>query len=137
MNNFLIVPIISLLISQFIKMGIFAKQGKFSWNDFDSYGGMPSSHASFMAAALVEAYQNYGLSSPIFAIITFITFLVLRDAVGLRRTVGYHANLINQLVKDLPDNLEGKYPHLEPRPCHTFPQIAVGFILGIIFAVII
>lgn len=135
--SFLIIPFIALFVSQFIKLGIFARKGKFSWKDFDSYGGMPSSHAAFMGAAMTESYLQFGLNSPIFALITFVTFIVLRDAVGIRMTIGAHAKMINQLVADLPDELEDKYPHLEPRQGHTYAQVGVGFVLGILLAILI
>ena len=134
--TFLILPFAALFITQFIKLGMLAHKGKFSWKDFDSYGGMPSSHAAFMGAALIESWQQFGIDTPIFAIITFITFIVLRDAVGLRQTVGRHADLISRLVSDLPDHLETKYPHLEPRQGHTYAQVFVGFVVGIAIGLI-
>jgi len=134
--SLLIIPFASLIIAQCIKLGIYASQGKFSWKDFDSYGGMPSSHAAFLGSALVESAQLYTINSPIFAIISFITFIVLRDAVGIRRTIGKHAEMINKLVVDLPDYKEEKYPHLEPRQGHTYQQLIVGLILGSIIALV-
>ncbi len=134
---FLIVPFASLFIAQFIKLLIFARQGKFSWKEFDSYGGMPSSHAAFMGSALIESWQGFGINSPIFALVMFLTFIVLRDAVGLRMTIGKHAHMINQLVADLPDHLEDKYPHLEPRQGHTYAQVLAGLTLGIVIALIV
>ena len=133
----LIVPIIALFIAQFIKLGLFARNGKFSWKDFDSYGGMPSSHAALMISALTESWQLYGITSPYFAILMIITFVVLRDAVGIRMTIGKHASYINQLVTDLPDQLEDKYQHLEPRQGHTYPQVIVGALIGAFLALII
>ncbi|MCC6638966.1 divergent PAP2 family protein, partial [Candidatus Falkowbacteria bacterium] len=100
-------------------------------------GGMPSSHAALMVSALTESWQLYGLASPYFAIITIITFVVLRDAVGIRMTIGKHASYINQLVTDLPDHLEDKYQHLEPRQGHTYPQVLAGAILGAVLALLI
>jgi acid phosphatase family membrane protein YuiD len=132
--HFLLIPFIALLITQSIKLLLFAREGKFSWKDFDSYGGMPSSHAAFMSAALTESYQAYGFESPTFALVAFLTFIVLRDAVGLRMTIGKHAHMINMLVQDLPDTQETKYPHLEPRQGHTYAQVFVGFLVGILIA---
>src|SRR5690606_38438869 len=113
------------------------RQGKFSWKEFDSYGGIPSSHAAFMGSALIESWQGFGINSPIFALVMFLTFIVLRDAVGLRMTIGKHAHMINQLVADLPDHLEDKYPHLEPRQGHTYAQVLAGLTLGIVIALIV
>lgn len=135
--TFLILPFVSLFLAQFIKLGLFSRNGKFSWKDFDSYGGMPSSHSAFMGTALIESMQLYGVNSPIFAIIVFITFIVLRDAVGLRMTIGKHASMINKIVQALPHEVQNQYPHLEPRQGHTYEQVAVGLILGITIGLLI
>jgi acid phosphatase family membrane protein YuiD len=55
----------------------------------------------------------------------------------LRQEVGKQAAVINQLIVDLPDQLEDKYPRLETRIGHTYPQLIVGFVLGMIIAVIL
>jgi len=137
LTSFLIVPFVALIITQLIKISILSYKGKFAWKEFDSYGGMPSSHSAFMAAALYKAYEGFGLESPIFAILVFLTFLILRDAVGIRMTIEKHAKTLNSLIKDLPDNLEEKYHHLEPRQGHTYMQVFVGFIIGLLLAIII
>lgn len=134
---FLILPFATLFLAQFIKLGIFAKNGKFSWKDFDSYGGMPSSHSAFMGTALIESWQAYGFASPVFSIITFITFIVLRDAVGLRMTIGRHADMINKIVKELPHDVQVNFKHLEPRQGHTYEQVFAGLVLGVVIALII
>ena len=135
--SLLIVPFTALIITQIIKLIIHSKNGKFSIKNFDSYGGMPSSHAAFMGAALTQAGQQYGISSGIFAVIAFLAFVVLRDAIGIRQTIGQHAEMINEIVTDLPDNVREKYPHLEPRFGHTHTQVAVGLILGCLMAIIL
>lgn len=135
--SFLIVPFAALIIAQIIKVGIDAYHGKFSWKDLDSYGGMPSSHAAFIAAALTKSFFLFGLVSPIFGLVAFLGFVVLRDAVGIRQEIGKQASLINQLIIDLPDALEDKYPRLETRIGHTHIQILAGAAIGVILAIIL
>lgn len=134
---FIIIPFVALFFTQIVKIILDSAKGKFSWKNLDSYGGMPSSHAAFLAAAITVSCQQLGPDNPITAVLTFITFIVLRDAVGLRRYVGKQAEVINSLIKDLPDNLEDKYPYLETRVGHTYPQILVGAAIGIILALIL
>lgn len=135
--KFLLVPFAALILAQIIKMMIDGSQGRFSWKDIDSYGGMPSSHAAFLAAALVEAAKLYNINSAIFAVVAFLSFVVLRDAVGLRQEVGNQAQIINQIITDLPDKAEDKYPKLETRIGHTYPQLIAGLIIGAALALII
>ena len=134
MYNLLIVPFLALIIAQMVKMVIDARNKKFSWNDFNSYGGMPSSHAAMVSALVVEAAQTQGIASPIFAISLILAFIVLRDAVGFRYKLGGHAKILNMLITDLPDKEEAKYPHLEERLGHTYKQAIVGMLIGIALA---
>lgn len=133
----LITPFIALILAQIIKVIIDSMHGKFSWTNFNRYGGMPSSHAALMGAFLVEIGAAEGYTSAAFVIAAVLAFVVLRDAVGLRYALGKHAKLINMLVSDLPDYKEGKYPFLDERLGHTYTQLTVGLILGIIIAVIL
>lgn len=135
--SLLIIPFVALIITQIIKVIIDARNKKFSWQDFDSYGGMPSSHAAFLSAAFVTAWIQYGLNSPIAALIAIISFVVLRDAVGLRMMVGKHSKVLNSLIKELPSVSEDKYPVLETRVGHTYSQIIVGLIIGAVIAIVI
>jgi len=127
--SLLIVPFVALIATQLIKVIIDSAKGRFDWKDFDSYGGMPSSHASFLAAAFVTSWIQFGLKSPVTAIIAIISFVVLRDAVGLRMMVGDHAERLNKLFPDLKP--------LETRVGHTYAQIIVGLIIGTVIAVVL
>lgn len=135
--SLLIIPFIALFITQIIKVILDGRKKKFSWQDFDSYGGMPSSHAALLSAAFVQAVQQYTLKSQVVAIIAIISFVVLRDAVGLRMMVGKHSKVLNSLVKELPSASEDKYPILETRVGHTYIQIIVGLIIGAVIAIIL
>jgi acid phosphatase family membrane protein YuiD len=132
-----LIPFIALILAQIIKVIIDASQGKFSWRDFNHYGGMPSSHSAMVAALAIETGTLFGFNTAVFAISLAFAFLIIRDAVGLRREVGYHSKILNMLIKDLPDYKEDKYPFLEERLGHTYLQALLGIILGIAIALII
>jgi acid phosphatase family membrane protein YuiD len=133
----IIVPFLAMIIAQIIKVIIDSKNGKFSWRNFNNYGGMPSSHSAIVAALCTEIIQTHGWASPYLAISAVFSFLVIRDAVGLRRELGHHGKILNMLIKDLPDYKEDKYPYLLERLGHTYLQALVGIILGIIIALVI
>jgi len=133
----LLVPFLALIIAQLIKVIIDSAKGEFAWRNFNNYGGMPSSHSAIVAALCTEVVQTYGWTSPYLAISAVFAFLVIRDAVGLRRELGYHGKILNMLIKDLPDYQEDKYPYLKERLGHSYWQALVGVLIGIIIALII
>ncbi len=132
-----LVPFIALISAQIIKVIIDSAKGEFSWRNFNNYGGMPSSHAAMVAALCTEIGTQIGFNNASFAIALAIAFLIIRDAVGLRRYLGNHAKILNMLIKDLPDYQEDKYIYLEERLGHTYIQATVGVVIGIIIALLI
>ena len=135
--NLIIVPFLALIIAQFIKVIIDSVNGKFSWRNLNNYGGMPSSHSAIVAALCTEIAIANGFNNLFFAVAIVFSFLIVRDAVGLRRELGHHGKILNMLIKDLPDYQESKYPHLQERLGHTYIQALAGIILGITIALII
>jgi len=133
----ILVPFIALITAQFIKVIIDSIKDKFSWKNFNSYGGFPSSHSAMVAALAMEIGLQTGFTSTYFALALALAFLIIRDAVGLRQMLGKHAKILNMLIKDLPDYKEDKYPFLEERLGHTYWQALAGIILGIIVAILI
>lgn len=133
----ILVPFIALIIAQLLKVTIDAAKGKFSWSNLNSYGGWPSSHSAMVAALCTKIIAAPNLDLAAVAIALTFSFLIVRDAIGIRWQLGKHAKLINQLVKDLPDYEEDKYPFLLERLGHTFNQALAGVILGILIALII
>jgi len=130
-------PFIALIIAQTIKVIIDSIKGEFSWKNFNSYGGFPSSHSAMVSALAAKVGLQTGFASVYFAIALALALLIIRDAVSLRQVLGKHAKILNMLIKDLPDYKEDKYPFLEERLGHTYWQALAGIILGIIVALII
>jgi len=135
--SIILTPFIALIIAQLIKVIIDSIKGEFSWKNFNSYGGMPSSHSAMVAALATEMGLQIGFLSIPFIIALTLAFIVIRDAVGLRQMLGKHGQVLNMLVKDLPDYKEDKYPFLEERLGHTYWQALAGIIIGIIVAIVI
>ncbi len=99
-------------------------------------GGMPSSHSAAVAALAISLGILHGWGSPAFAISAVLGSIVMYDATGIRRAAGRHAELINDLVKELAHLLdEGFKPEvLKTLLGHTYPQVVVGAIVGIVTA---
>lgn len=102
-------------------------------------GGMPSSHSAFVCALTTSAAIHCGLSSPEFAITFVLSFIVMYDAMGVRRETGKQAELLNEIM-DVFKNYEG-FPTAEDKlkelVGHTPLQVSAGAVLGIIMAFIV
>lgn len=134
----IILPLVSALVAQIIKMFLHANHIKFSPKNLVAYSGMPSGHSALTISLTTIIFLTEGLASPIFALSFIMAILVIRDAVGMRRYLGEHGKILNMLVKDLDNDkvLEKHYPHLLERIGHTPMQVLAGAMLGFVVSVI-
>ncbi len=126
-----LIPIIVLLINQILKLIIESIRGKFSWNHLASNGGMPSSHSSFAAAAATVVYLSLGANSPVFVLAMTVAIVIIWDAFTTRHQIGFQGNILNKLIKELPDGKEYKYPLLNERTGHKLNEVLIGIALGV------
>ncbi|KAL0447226.1 UNVERIFIED_CONTAM: putative membrane protein YuiD [Sesamum latifolium] len=101
-------------------------------------GGMPSSHSSTVTALAVAIGLQDGFGGSLFAIALVLALVVMYDATGVRLHAGRQAEVLNQIVCELP----AEHPLAESRPLrellgHTPPQVVAGAILGLVIATII
>lgn len=134
----LLIPLVAAATAQLSKLLISSNRQKLSWSILWVYSGMPSGHAAITVALTTIIGLEKGLDYPGFAIALVFTVLVLRDAAGLRRQLGTHGAVLNELVGDLKDDefLDNNYPHLLEKIGHTPAQIAVGALLGCLVAIL-
>lgn len=133
----ILIPIITVFLNQIVFKSIIATiQGNFSWSNILKYGGMPSSHSALVSslATIIGLYS--GFDSPEFALSVFFALLIMTDATGLRGFMTKQSKAINQLITDLPDDLEYKYPVMNESIAHTIPQVLIGALIGIISAIV-
>jgi acid phosphatase family membrane protein YuiD len=64
-------------------------------------GGFPSTHACIMSTTTTMIGWSEGITSPMFGLAVAVTYIVLIDATGLRRHVGYHAAALNKTDSSL------------------------------------
>ncbi len=131
-----IIPIAVAAIVQIIKAITDAVKGDFNFTSLYKYGGMPSGHSAFVSSAMTMTWLIEGPDSPIFALTILLSIIVIRDAVSLRAYMGQHSQIINKLIKELPDDAEYEYPVLEERIGHTPLQVTAGFITGILLSLL-
>ena len=102
-----------------------------SWHDLVVTGGMPSSHSAFVVALATIIYLEEG-SSTAFAISLVLAFIVIRDAFGVRRTVGEEGMAVNQILHKLKIP---KKTHFSMG--HTPAQVLVGSFIGFAVAFLV
>lgn len=129
-----LIPIITLLINQFLKLAIEATKGNFTWFKLFDYGGMPSSHSAIVTSLTIVIAYYYGINDPAFAISLIFSLIIIKDASGIRLKLGEQGKIINQLIKELPDKKEYKYPIMPERLGHTNAQVVVGILASSIIS---
>lgn len=98
-----------------------------------SSGGMPSSHSATVCALATSIGIGSGTNSAIFALSCVVAFIVMYDAMGVRRETGDQGKVINDMIRVLEDmgkpiSVEKKLKELVG---HTPLQVVCGAVLGI------
>ncbi len=95
-------------------------------------GGMPSSHSATVCRLASSIGIMEGVMSPSFSIAVILAFIVMYDAMGVRRETGNQGKIINEMIsifndmgRDLP--AEKKFKELVG---HSPLQVLCGAILG-------
>ncbi|KAI8528030.1 hypothetical protein RHMOL_Rhmol12G0119300 [Rhododendron molle] len=100
-------------------------------------GGMPSSHSATVTALAVAVGFQDGFGGSLFATALTLACVVMYDAFGVRLHAGRQAEVLNQIVYELP----AEHPLAERGPLrellgHTPPQVIAGGFLGLVTATI-
>ncbi|XP_059301083.1 uncharacterized protein LOC132053189 [Lycium ferocissimum] len=130
------VPLISAFlacaIAQFLKLfTTWYKEKRWDSKRMLSSGGMPSSHSATVTALITAIYLQEGAGGSAFAIAVVLACVVMYDATGVRLHAGRQAELLNQIVCELPP----EHPVANVRPLrdslgHTPLQVLAGAVLG-------
>lgn len=138
MFNVIVVPLLAAVIAQGLKLVAATKKRPLTWQNLVAYSGMPSAHTAVVVALATTIGLNEGWDSSLFGLAFIFAFIVIRDAIGLRRYLGEHGKTLNILVKDLKEDdvLDARYPKLLEKIGHTPLQAMAGGLIGIIVALI-
>jgi len=114
-----------------------------TWNfrELHASGGMPSSHAAFVAALACAIGFTDGFDAPYAMIAVGFGLLVVCDAATLRRQAGEHAKLLNIIIGKLNDRLDAderiEVEKLRERLGHRRREVLVGTLFGILVAFVV
>jgi acid phosphatase family membrane protein YuiD len=97
-------------------------------------GGMPSSHSALVAAMATAAGFKDGIQSDIFVVCFFLALIVMRDALGVRRSSGLQARALNHLGRRLAEKGGFEFHPVKEVNGHTPMEVVVGLFLGVFIA---
>ncbi|MCL2705220.1 MAG: divergent PAP2 family protein [Spirochaetaceae bacterium] len=141
-NPIFLAAIFSWFFTQFVKtvIIIILKPGQMPIRYYISIllwktGGMPSSHSALVTALATSIGFKEGFDSSLFIVACAYSLLVIRDAVGVRRSAGIQARTLNKLGSDLHEKLNIDYKSVKEISGHSVSEVFIGIIIGFFIAV--
>ena len=137
--KYIIIPLVAVAICQILKflIEIITNKKVSIIRLLDGAGGLPSSHSTLTSCLTTLIGLNMGFASPIFALSTVFTLIVMYDAMGIRYETEKQAKVINKITKQIKlDNLNSELKNLKEEVGHTPLEVFCGLILGIILGII-
>ncbi|KAH7859747.1 hypothetical protein Vadar_004977 [Vaccinium darrowii] len=132
----LLCALLACALAQFLKpFTTWVKEKRWDSRRMVSSGGMPSSHSATVTALAASVGLQEGTGGSAFAIAVVLACVVMYDASGVRLHAGRQAELLNQIVCELPP----EHPVSSVKPLrdslgHTPLQVVAGAVLGCIVA---
>ena len=145
-NYCLNVALISWLSAQVLKtIFTFIATKKLNLERMVGAGGMPSAHSALVCSLTVAIARTVGVSSPEFALAFMVACVVMYDAMGVRRSAGEQAKVLNKIIftweksQDAPDEDEDDMfkKDLKESLGHTPLEVLGGALLGILVAMLV
>ena len=100
-NQVLVAAMISWLLGQGLKFPFeYLINKRWDWTIMFSTGGLPSSHSAVVTAVALSIGLIDGFNTSLFALAAAMGLIVVYDAAGVRRQAGFHAERINQIMRD-------------------------------------
>lgn len=127
-----LIPLLTGIITQLIKLIVDITQRRFSFKNIFSYGGMPSAHTATVVSLCMIVAKNSGIESSAFTIAFLFSTFVIWDAIGLREKIGMHSKILNMLIKDTVSQKQEGYSYLDIKTGHTPFEVFIGGLVGAI-----
>ena len=97
-------------------------------------GGMPSSHSAVVCSLCTSIALTEGVASNLFIFSFWFALIVLRDAMGVRRSAGLLARALNNLGKQASEKYGLDFYTVKEIQGHTPLEVVVGGFLGVFIA---
>lgn len=139
-TRYIVASFLSFLLAQVSKLGLtFLQEKRLEAHRLVSSGGMPSSHSALVMGLTTSVGLGHGADSAIFAISLIFSVVVMYDAAGVRLQAGQHADVLNQIVFELPPEhpVANSFKPLREMIGHTPVQVVAGALLGMLVASVV
>lgn len=136
-NKVLINGVAAWVIAQLLKTIIYAIiNRKLHVRRLVGDGGMPSSHSATVTAIATTCGLTFGLASFEFGVTVILAFIVMHDAMGVRKEAGKQAKVLNEMIEFIDSMGKDLSPEekLKEFVGHTPMQVIAGAALGLIIA---
>ena len=140
-NKIFIATVLSLCSAQVLKVIVYAIYNRkrkmremveiLAWRT----GGMPSSHAAVVSSLVTSIAFVEDIASNLFIFSFWFALVVLRDAMGVRRSAGLMAKALNDLGKQASEKTGLDFRLVKEIQGHTPLEVVVGCLLGVSIAV--
>ncbi len=125
------------LLAQFLKVLIgFRQTRRFRIERLMDTGGMPSSHTALVTTLTIGVAIYSGIDSAVFSIVLIFSMYIIFEAAGLRQEVGKQARVLNELIDDLLETHHLNTARLKELVGHTWGEVSVGFLVGLLVALV-
>lgn len=101
LNPYIVVPLVTWLIAQWLKFSIAAFKEDINFRYLYASGGMPSVHSAVVTSLFLTALFREGSQSPLVGITAVFAAIVIYDSLGVRRSTGEQAVVLNAIVEGL------------------------------------
>ena len=98
-------------------------------------GGMPSSHSALVSALCNSIGFKHGIYSDIFLLSLAFMLVVMRDAVGVRRSSGIQAKTLNELGNQLKEKELVSFNPVKEVQGHKPIEVVMGCLLGVFIGI--
>lgn len=134
-NQVVIAGLIAWLLGQGLKFPLeYLMHKRWDWTIMFSTGGMPSSHSAVMTAVALTIGMIDGFGTSLFALAAATGLVVIYDAAGVRRQAGFHAERINQIMRDFFESGHFMESDLKEMLGHTPFEVFSGILLGLLIS---
>jgi len=138
-NPYIFIPIVAWLLAQWIKFSIQAFKGEINFRYLYASGGMPSVHSAVVTSLFVTTWIGQGSMSPLFGVTAILAAIVIYDSLGVRRSTGEQAIVLNALVDGLEEQkiaFNNNVTKVREVLGHQPAEVFWGVVLGALVAVI-
>ncbi len=134
-NKIVIAAMISWLLGQGLKFPFeYLINKRWDWTIMFSTGGLPSSHSAVVTAVALSIGLIDGFDTSLFALAAATGLIVIYDAAGVRRQAGFHAERINQIMRDFLESGHFEQEDLKEMLGHSPFEVVSGIVLGVLIS---